>query len=222
MQLDPLFRQVGHSPFRQPAIGQRLLHQTAAGHEPVSPTTARGFGHLRPGNAQTEQLPSPMAGAFPALPEVEPDPPSQPLVQLGHHRVTLAEAKIVQPPDRVAPQFPQHAEGRNPAAAAGDFSNPLLEPCLCFPGPLDPAPAYLEAKERTLTERRSLALLAVDHQLEPGFDITGDALHHPLGGTQALDQNQEIIGVTCETQPTLMSRSNFTVSKNDLRSQSTA
>jgi hypothetical protein len=67
MHSDPLLPEVGHSPFRQPAIVQRALHKAGAGHPPIAAMAAGGSVNLRRVDAQPDEVPPPDAGALPLL-----------------------------------------------------------------------------------------------------------------------------------------------------------
>src|ERR1035438_7836651 len=63
------------------------------------------------------------------------------------------------------------------------------------------ASAYLKAEKGAVQQARGPTLLAVDHQPEPDFDEPSDALHDPLCGLEALDQDEEVVGITRKAQP---------------------
>src|SRR5512136_1634948 len=147
MHLDPLLPDAGHSPFRQPARVQRPLDDAAAGHPPISAMAAGGFVNLRRVDAQANEVPPPSTGTLPLFPVVHTDPPPQPLVHCRYLSIGLADTEVVQPPHHVAPQFAQHAIGRDAPAATGDGLYSLLEPRSGLFRPHNPAPANLKAEE---------------------------------------------------------------------------
>src|ERR1035441_2221359 len=188
MHLDPSLPSAWHSLFRQPLIVQRSLHNARPSHPPVTPATAAGFVHLRRVDAQPDEMPPPCARPFSLLPVAQAPPPSQPLVQFRYPAVGLADPKVVQPAHHVAPEFCKQPAHRYAPAATRDMLNPFFEPFEGLVRPHDSAPAYLKAEEDAARQRRGLALLAVDHQFEPGFHKPSDARHNPLGGPEAPDQ----------------------------------
>ena len=90
--------------------------------------TAGGFVHLRRVDAQANEVSPPSTGALPLFPVVHAHPPPQPLVHRRDLSIGLADTEVVQPSHHVAPQFAQHAVGRDATAATGDGLHPFLEP----------------------------------------------------------------------------------------------
>src|SRR5439155_19114282 len=102
----------------------------------------------------------------------------------------------VQPTHHVAPELQQQCPHGHAATATGDFLCSFSEPFERFLRPYDSSSPYLKAEKGAVGQVRDVALLAVDHQLELGFDESPDAPHHPLGGVEAPDLNQEVVGIT--------------------------
>src|SRR5262245_5396569 len=193
MQFDPLCLQIRHPLFPQPRIVQCALYDPVATHPPVSATTATGLAHLLRADAQRDEMPPPCARSLPLFPVTQPHASPQPLVQLQHLSIGVADTEIIQPTHRVTPQLFQPSGHRDAPTASGNLLDPFLEPSERLVRPHHPASLDHEAKESATTQRRRLTLLAVDHQTESALHKPNDALHDPLGSAGAFDQNQEIV-----------------------------
>src|SRR5258705_1944580 len=147
MHFDPSLPDVRHSPFREPAIVQRSLHNAGGGHKPVAPVTAGGFVHLGRMDSQPDKGPSPRARSFPLFPVAQPHTPPQPLVQFRHFAIGLTDTEVVQPTHHVAPELQQQCPHGHAATATGDFLYSFSEPFERFLRPYDSSPAYLEPEE---------------------------------------------------------------------------
>src|SRR5205823_699253 len=101
MHFDPSLPDVRHSPFREPPIVQRSLHNAGGGHKPVAPVTAGGFVHLGRMDSQPDKVPSPRARSFPLFPVAQPHTPPQPLVQFRYFAIGLTDTEVVQPTHQV-------------------------------------------------------------------------------------------------------------------------
>jgi hypothetical protein len=133
---------------------------------------------------------------------VEPHTPPDPVVELQHLAIGLADAKVVHPAHGVAAQFVDDVLHGMTAVAAGDLPDSLLEPRVRFCRPFDrSATADAEAEERTLDQWPAFALRAVDHELELALDEPGDALHHALRLLFPCHEDDEVVGVAGMTCP---------------------
>src|SRR5947199_4545716 len=164
MHVDPSLPYAGHSLFRQPAIVQRSLNNAGSSHPPVTASATTGFVHLCRMDTQPDEMSPPCARPFPLLPVAQAHTPPQPLVEFRDNAIGLADTKVIHPSYHVAPEFCQQPAHRNAPAATGDLLDSFFEPFERLIRPHDSAPAYLKAEEGAAGERRSLTLLAVDHQ----------------------------------------------------------
>jgi hypothetical protein len=100
-------------------------------------------------DAQPNELPPPGVRALPLFLVVEAHASPQPLVQFRNDAIELVDTEVIHPTDHVSPEFPQHAEGRDPSATAGDLLYSFLEPLQGLLCPDDYSPDYLKSQKGT-------------------------------------------------------------------------
>src|SRR6267143_4419177 len=101
-------------------------------------------------------MPPPGARSLPLFPVAQPHSSPNPLVQLQHLSVGVADSKIVQPAHRVTPKLFHSPGHRNAPAATGDLLNPFLEPPQRLLRPHHLGPANSKAEKGTCAQRRGL------------------------------------------------------------------